>query len=52
VRLAVLDGNHPALAFWTALGYRPLAHRRDREGNRPCTVLRKELDTGSDRAAG
>ncbi|ANH92132.1 hypothetical protein A8713_13965 [Streptomyces sp. SAT1] len=51
VRLAVLDGNHPALAFWTALGYRPLAHRRDREGNRPCTVLRKELGTGSDRAA-
>ncbi|MEU4151781.1 bifunctional GNAT family N-acetyltransferase/NUDIX hydrolase [Streptomyces sp. NPDC026659] len=43
VRLAVLDDNMPGLAFWTALGYSFLGHRRDRELGRPCTVLRKVL---------
>jgi ADP-ribose pyrophosphatase YjhB (NUDIX family)/GNAT superfamily N-acetyltransferase len=43
VRLAVLDGNDRALAFWTALGYQPIAHRPDRQKGRPCTVLRKPL---------
>ncbi|MFD4791204.1 GNAT family N-acetyltransferase [Streptomyces sp. NPDC058459] len=45
VRLAVLDGNDAGLAFWKSLGYAPLAHRRDRTLNRPCTVLRKVLRT-------
>ncbi|WP_030804534.1 bifunctional GNAT family N-acetyltransferase/NUDIX hydrolase [Streptomyces sp. NRRL F-2799] len=45
VRLAVLDGNHTGLAFWKSLGYEPLAHRRDRALNRPCTILRKVLRT-------
>ncbi|MEU6527685.1 bifunctional GNAT family N-acetyltransferase/NUDIX hydrolase [Streptomyces sp. NPDC046928] len=43
VRLAVLDGNAPALAFWTSLGYEPIGHGEDREHGRPCTVLRKSL---------
>ncbi|GAA4807900.1 bifunctional GNAT family N-acetyltransferase/NUDIX hydrolase [Streptomyces ziwulingensis] len=43
VRLAVLDGNTGAVAFWTALGYEPFGRGRDREGDRPCTVLRKPL---------
>ncbi|MEV7071467.1 GNAT family N-acetyltransferase [Streptomyces sp. NPDC091972] len=43
VRLAVLDGNDQALAFWTALGYEVIAHRTDRQLARPCSVLRKAL---------
>ncbi|MDF3300411.1 GNAT family N-acetyltransferase [Streptomyces tropicalis] len=43
LRLAVLDGNAPARAFWTALGHEVLDHRPDRERGRPCTVMRKEL---------
>ncbi|MFF8944503.1 GNAT family N-acetyltransferase [Streptomyces sp. NPDC014864] len=43
VRLAVLENNPGALAFWTALGYTVVDHRRDRRLNRPCAVLRKEL---------
>ncbi|MFG2791604.1 GNAT family N-acetyltransferase [Streptomyces sp. NPDC048419] len=43
VRLAVLDNNPKALAFWTALGYQPIARRTDLRLGRPCTVLRKEL---------
>ncbi|MFG2371128.1 GNAT family N-acetyltransferase [Streptomyces sp. NPDC048504] len=43
VRLAVLDNNPDALAFWTALGYDVIDHRRDRQLGRPCTVLRKQL---------
>lgn len=45
VRLAVLDNNPGALAFWTSLGYEVVAHRRDRQKGRPCTVLRKTLRT-------
>jgi len=45
VRLAVLDNNPKGLAFWTALGYETIAHRRDRSLGRPCAVLRKELRT-------
>ncbi|MFF4031951.1 GNAT family N-acetyltransferase [Streptomyces sviceus] len=44
VRLAVLDGNDRALAFWTALGYEVVDHRTDRQQGRPCAVLRKPLD--------
>ncbi|MFE2584911.1 GNAT family N-acetyltransferase [Streptomyces sp. NPDC059378] len=43
VRLAVLDANPEGLAFWTALGYEVLDHRRDRQLGRPCAVLRKPL---------
>ncbi|MFJ6528614.1 GNAT family N-acetyltransferase [Streptomyces longwoodensis] len=42
VRLAVLEANPRGLAFWTALGYAPVAHRRDLRRDRPCTVLRKQ----------
>ncbi|WSQ10084.1 GNAT family N-acetyltransferase [Streptomyces sp. NBC_01231] len=48
VRLAVLDTNPKALAFWTSLGYEPIAHRADRQRARPCTVLRKPLPESPD----
>lgn len=43
VRLAVLAGNDAGLAFWRALGYEIIDHRRDLEADRPCAVLRKPL---------
>lgn len=43
VRLAVLDNNPKALAFWTTLGYELLDHREDTQLGRPCAVLRKPL---------
>jgi GNAT superfamily N-acetyltransferase len=43
VRLAVLDANPKGLAFWTALGYEVIGHRRDLQLGRPCAVLRKPL---------
>ncbi|TQJ74858.1 GNAT family N-acetyltransferase [Streptomyces sp. SLBN-31] len=43
VRLAVLENNPKALAFWTTLGYEVIDHRPDRDLGRPCAVLRKEL---------
>lgn len=43
VRLAVLENNPRAMAFWTALGYLVIGHREDRRRHRPCAVLRKEL---------
>jgi len=46
VRLAVLDGNDRALAFWTALGYEVIDHRTDLQHGRPCSVLRKPLPEG------
>ncbi|GAP49422.1 GNAT family N-acetyltransferase, partial [Streptomyces azureus] len=42
-RLAVLDNNPKALAFWTALGYEVIDHREDLQVKRRCAVLRKEL---------
>ncbi|MGW0842097.1 GNAT family N-acetyltransferase [Streptomyces sp. NPDC002787] len=45
VRLAALDNNPGALAFWTSLGYEVIDHRRDRQLGRPCAVLRKTLRT-------
>ncbi|MFG2501681.1 GNAT family N-acetyltransferase [Streptomyces sp. NPDC048441] len=44
VRLAVLEGNERGFAFWGALGYEVIDHRRDRLADRPCSVLRKPLD--------
>ncbi|KQX59690.1 MULTISPECIES: GNAT family N-acetyltransferase [unclassified Streptomyces] len=43
LRLAVLENNPKALAFWTSLGYEETARRRDRALDRPCVVLRKSL---------
>ncbi|WP_330331757.1 GNAT family N-acetyltransferase [Streptomyces sp. NBC_00536] len=43
VRLAVLDANPSALAFWTGRGYTELRRAPDLEHGRPCTVLRKPL---------
>jgi GNAT superfamily N-acetyltransferase len=43
VRLAVLENNPAAAAFWTALGYRELHRARDREAGRPCVVMEKTL---------
>lgn len=43
VRLAALDNNPGALAFWTAIGYETIGHRKDRQRGRPCTILRKIL---------
>lgn len=43
VRLAVLENNPKALAFWTALGYETIDRRPDRGRGRPCAVLRKAL---------
>lgn len=43
LRLAVLENNTPALAFWHAQGYTLLRHAADRERARPCQVLRKPL---------
>ncbi|MFJ4850877.1 MULTISPECIES: GNAT family N-acetyltransferase [unclassified Streptomyces] len=52
VRLAVLEGNPGGLAFWTALGYRVVDHREDRERGRPCAVLHKDLPAGPARTIG
>ncbi|MGW6703430.1 GNAT family N-acetyltransferase [Streptomyces sp. NPDC054956] len=43
VRIAVLDNNPKALAFWKSQGYEALRQAADREAGRPCTVLRKPL---------
>ncbi|MEU5294878.1 MULTISPECIES: GNAT family N-acetyltransferase [Streptomyces] len=43
VRLAALDNNPAALAFWTTIGYETIGHRKDRQLGRPCAVLRKIL---------
>uniref|UniRef100_A0AAU2JRE9 GNAT family N-acetyltransferase n=1 Tax=Streptomyces sp. NBC_00049 TaxID=2903617 RepID=A0AAU2JRE9_9ACTN len=44
VRIAVLDNNPKALAFWQSQGYSALRQAKDREQGRACTVLRKALD--------
>ncbi|MFI8828093.1 GNAT family N-acetyltransferase [Streptomyces sp. NPDC053431] len=43
LRLAVLENNPRALAFWTSLGYEETARRPDLAHGRPCVVLRKGL---------
>ncbi|WP_424212505.1 GNAT family N-acetyltransferase [Streptomyces sp. BI20] len=43
LRLAVLENNPSALAFWDALGYEELRRGTEREHGRPCRVLRKKL---------
>ncbi|MFB7941457.1 GNAT family N-acetyltransferase [Streptomyces sp. NPDC056049] len=46
LRLAVLENNPGALAFWTSLGYEETARRPDLAHGRPCLVLRKALTPG------
>ncbi|MEU5915627.1 GNAT family N-acetyltransferase [Streptomyces sp. NPDC047141] len=48
LRLAVLENNPKALAFWTALGYRETARRPDLAHGRACVVLRKILQGPED----
>ncbi|MFJ9829022.1 GNAT family N-acetyltransferase [Streptomyces sp. NPDC101160] len=43
LRLAVLENNPRALAFWTSLGYEETARRPDLAHGRPCIVMRKAL---------
>ncbi|WP_395362038.1 GNAT family N-acetyltransferase [Streptomyces sp. YH02] len=43
LRLAVLENNPRALAFWTSLGYVETARRPDLAHGRPCVVMRKGL---------
>ncbi|MFC5910063.1 GNAT family N-acetyltransferase [Streptacidiphilus monticola] len=43
LRLAVLENNPSALAFWTALGWREIARRRDVQHGRPCIVMHRQL---------
>ncbi|MFG2304749.1 GNAT family N-acetyltransferase [Actinacidiphila glaucinigra] len=52
VRLAVLDSNPGASAFWRSLGYRVIDHREDRQLGRPCSVLHKDLPPGPPRTIG
>ncbi|MEU4081290.1 GNAT family N-acetyltransferase [Streptomyces venezuelae] len=48
LRLAVLENNPKALAFWTALGYEETARRPDLAHGRPCVIMRKPLGPPSD----
>ncbi|MFB8212686.1 GNAT family N-acetyltransferase [Streptomyces sp. NPDC056010] len=43
IRLAVLENNPDALAFWTSLGWQEIDRRRDLAHDRPCIVLHKSL---------
>ncbi|MFD3326306.1 GNAT family N-acetyltransferase [Streptomyces sp. NPDC058701] len=44
LRLAVLDNNPGALAFWESRGYAFVRRAEDRERGRACVVLRKPLE--------
>ncbi|QGV79909.1 GNAT family N-acetyltransferase [Streptomyces ficellus] len=43
LRLAVLENNVKAAAFWRALGYEEIDRRPDRRLGRDCVVMRKGL---------
>ncbi|MFJ7150553.1 GNAT family N-acetyltransferase [Streptomyces sp. NPDC100445] len=43
VRLAVLENNPTALAFWNSLGWHEIDRRPDAQYGRPCTVMHKQL---------
>jgi ribosomal protein S18 acetylase RimI-like enzyme len=43
VRLAVLENNPAALAFWTSLGWQEIDRRPDLQHDRPCIVMHKDL---------
>ncbi|MBO0918306.1 GNAT family N-acetyltransferase [Streptomyces laculatispora] len=43
VRLAVLENNPAALTFWSSLGWQEIDRRADRQHDRPCIVMHKQL---------
>ncbi|WP_330238927.1 GNAT family N-acetyltransferase [Streptomyces sp. NBC_00525] len=43
LRLAVLENNPDAVAFWHSLGWREIDRRTDRAHGRPCIVMHKPL---------
>jgi L-amino acid N-acyltransferase YncA len=43
VRLAVLENNPAALAFWSSLGWQETDRRPDAQYGRPCIVMHKPL---------
>ncbi|MFB8088629.1 GNAT family N-acetyltransferase [Streptomyces sp. NPDC055992] len=43
LRLAVLENNPDALAFWGALGWQEIDRRADTAHGRPCIVMHKQL---------
>ncbi|MGW2474564.1 GNAT family N-acetyltransferase [Streptomyces sp. NPDC001665] len=43
LRLAVLENNPDALAFWKSLGWREIDRRQDLAHDRPCIVMHKNL---------
>ena len=43
LRLAVLENNPGALAFWGALGWQEIDRRADTAHGRPCIVMHKQL---------
>lgn len=43
LRLAVLENNPSALAFWRTLGWQEIDRRKDREHGRPSIVMHKAL---------
>lgn len=43
IRLAVLENNPDALAFWTSLGWYEIDRRQDLAHDRPCVVMHKPL---------
>ncbi|MFD3330864.1 GNAT family N-acetyltransferase [Streptomyces sp. NPDC058701] len=44
VRLAVLENNPTALAFWRSLGWQEIDRRPDVQYGRPCIVMHKQLN--------
>ncbi|TRV81488.1 GNAT family N-acetyltransferase [Streptomyces sp. 130] len=43
IRLAVLENNPDALAFWSSLGWQEIDRRQDLAHDRPCIVMHKHL---------
>jgi ribosomal protein S18 acetylase RimI-like enzyme len=43
IKLAVLENNTDALAFWGSLGYEEIDRRPDQRLGRDCVVMRKDL---------
>lgn len=43
LRIAVLENNPSASAFWSSLGWREIDRRRDIQLGRPCIVMHKPL---------
>jgi ribosomal protein S18 acetylase RimI-like enzyme len=44
IRLAVLENNPAALAFWSSLGWKEIDRRADRQHGRPSIVMHKQLN--------